>query len=55
MKKDIEVPKKTGADGVVIDVLNRDYTMDAPRVNELVEVARPLNVTFHRAFDEARG
>ncbi len=54
MLRDIEVAKRLGADGVVIGVLNRDYTVDGVRVKRLVELARPLSVTFHRAFDEAR-
>jgi copper homeostasis protein len=55
MMRDVEVVKGLGADGVVIGVLKRDYTVDALRVKKLVELARPLSVTFHRAFDEAQG
>jgi copper homeostasis protein len=54
MLRDIEVAKRLGADGVVIGVLNRDYTVDGVQVKRLVELARPLSLTFHRAFDEAR-
>jgi copper homeostasis protein len=54
MMRDIEVAKGLRADGVVIGVLNRDGTVDGARVKRLVDRARPLNVTFHRAFDEAR-
>jgi copper homeostasis protein len=54
MKYDIEMAKKLGADGVVIGILRPDGTVDRERVAELVELARPMNVTFHRAFDMAR-
>jgi copper homeostasis protein len=51
MKKDIELAKILKADGVVIGILKPDATIDIERSGELVELALPLNVTFHRAFD----
>ncbi len=54
MVKDIEICKKIGADGVVFGILNSDGTIDKLRSSELVEIARPLDVTFHRAFDMSR-
>lgn len=51
MKKDIEMAKKLRADGVVFGILKADGTIDKKRTDELVRLARPLNVTFHRAFD----
>jgi copper homeostasis protein len=54
MKLDIEMAKKLGADGVVIGILNPDGSVDRARTGELVELARPMSVTFHRAFDMAR-
>jgi copper homeostasis protein len=53
MKLDIEMVKRLGADGVVLGILNEDGTVDKGRTGELVELARPLSVTFHRAFDMA--
>lgn len=52
MKKDIEVCKEIGVNGVVFGILNQDNTVDFTRVKELVELARPLSITFHMAFDE---
>ncbi len=51
MKFDIAQAKQLGADGVVIGLLNPDGTIDKARTAELVALARPLSVTFHRAFD----
>ncbi len=54
MKLDIETAKAEGANGVVIGILNQDGSVDKERTRELVELARPLSVTFHRAFDMTR-
>ena len=51
MKKDIAVARELGADGVVFGILNPDRAIDVRRTRELAEFARPLQVTFHRAFD----
>ena len=51
MKRDIDIAKKSRAQGVVLGILNREGHVDQARTRELVERARPLAVTFHRAFD----
>ena len=51
MEADIETAKAEGADGVVIGQLTADGRIDVPRARELTARARPLAVTFHRAFD----
>ena len=53
MEADVEAAKAEGADGVVIGLLGADATVDAARTRRLIELARPLSVTFHRAFDMA--
>ncbi len=54
MKRDVTAAKAAGADGVVFGLLNADGTIDRARTAELIAVARPMNVTFHRAFDMTR-
>lgn len=53
MRRDIAALKTAGADGVVFGILDSAGHIDVPRTRELVELARPLSVTFHRAFDMA--
>jgi len=54
MKLDVEVAKRAGADGIVIGILTEDGSVDRARTAELVQLARPMTVTFHRAFDVLR-
>jgi len=51
MRRDVIVARELGADGVVIGGLRRDGTIDVELVRLLVDAARGLPVTFHRAFD----
>ncbi len=51
MREDVLFCKKHGAKGVVFGILAKDGNIDAGRCNQLVELARPMQVTFHRAFD----
>jgi copper homeostasis protein len=51
MRRDIVVARELGADGVVIGGLLPNGTVDLTLVKTLVETARGLPVTFHRAFD----
>jgi copper homeostasis protein len=51
MKKSIAAAKGAGASGLVLGILKRSRTVDIDRTRELVELAQPLPVTFHRAFD----
>lgn len=51
LKRDIAFCKRIGADGVVIGILQPDGRVDVERMRELIATARPMSVTFHRAFD----
>lgn len=51
MKHDIEMIKKLGADGIVSGILKANGNIDVERTSELVRLSRPLEFTFHRAFD----
>jgi copper homeostasis protein len=52
MKRQIEDTKKAGAAGVAIGVSLPDRRIDVARSRELVQLAKPMKATFHRAFDE---
>jgi copper homeostasis protein len=54
MRRDIETAKTLGVDGVVLGLLREDGTVDVAKTRALVDLARPMSVTFHRAFDMAR-
>ncbi|HEU4469610.1 MAG TPA: copper homeostasis protein CutC [Flavisolibacter sp.] len=54
MKEDLLWCKQTGCDGVVIGLLQKDGGIDEKRTAALVELAYPMEVTFHRAFDRCR-
>lgn len=51
MKDDVATCKQLGCDGVVIGILHKNGTIDKNRCSQLVDLAYPLEVTFHRAFD----
>ena len=48
---DIAFAKKAGADGIVFGFLTEDGKIDVTLLKEMITLSRPLNVTFHRAFD----
>lgn len=54
MKNDIKLCNEIGCEGIVIGLLNMDGTIDMTRTSELIELAYPMDVTFHRAFDRCK-
>lgn len=52
MLDEIKRVKDAGAHGIVSGTLRADKTIDEARTRDLIAAARPLPVTFHRAFDE---
>ncbi len=51
MRRDIEICGEAGIDGIVTGLLNADGTIDTERTGLLAEIAHPMELTFHRAFD----
>lgn len=54
MMHDIEMAKQLKVHGVVFGCLTTDGEIDMPLLKQLMEAAKPLSVTFHRAFDVCR-
>ncbi len=54
MCHDIEICRQLKATGVVFGLLNPDQTIDIERTANLVRLARPMEVTFHKAIDESK-
>jgi len=54
MEEDILTAKETGVSGIATGVLTAEGMVDEEVMSRLIEAARPMNVTFHRAFDMAR-
>lgn len=52
MKEDIRVCKSLGVSGVVIGALNTNKSINYEVIKEMVDLAKPMSVTFHKAIDE---
>jgi copper homeostasis protein len=51
MKEDIKICKSLNCEGIVTGILKDDGTIDKERCAILIELAKPMDVAFHRAFD----
>jgi len=51
IREDLNTARGLGADGIVIGFLTASGTIDRDRTSEITKLARPMSVTFHRAFD----
>ena len=51
MEEDIRICRELGVDGVVFGCLTEEGEIDREANRRLVELARPMSVTFRRAFD----
>ena len=51
MKYDVKMCKDLGAHGVVIGAI-KDGKIDREIIKELADLAKPMTITFHMAFDE---
>lgn len=52
MKEDILVAKSLGVQGIVLGVLTKDKKLDLSSLQYLIEAAKPMKITFHKAIDE---
>jgi copper homeostasis protein len=51
MRREIISCGESGVDGVVLGILDMSGNIDVERTAKLIELARPMSATFHRAFD----
>jgi len=54
IKKDVIFCRQHGFEGIVTGFLKPDGTVDKERMTRVIELAFPMQVTFHRAFDRCR-
>ncbi|MGY0036255.1 copper homeostasis protein CutC [Pedobacter sp. NJ-S-72] len=53
MKEDVKICKELQCEGIVTGILTADGKVDMARCAELIALAKPMKVAFHRAFDMA--
>ncbi|WP_321289328.1 copper homeostasis protein CutC [uncultured Sunxiuqinia sp.] len=54
MKTDIDICKQLNVPAVVFGLLTKEGEIDELNTKMLIERARPMQVTFHKAFDDVR-
>lgn len=50
--REVEMCRQAGAHAVVVGFLTPEGRIDTDKTRRIVELAAPMEVTFHRAFDE---
>jgi copper homeostasis protein len=51
MQADIRMAKQMGCEGIVLGILQKNGRVDIAQTKALVTLAKPMQVTFHRAID----
>lgn len=51
MKRQVISMKENKADGIVVGILKPDGSLDQDRMQTLIDLAKPMDVVLHRAFD----
>ena len=51
IQQDVQLCKQLGCDGIVVGFLQKDGTIDRRKTGFIQELAYPMELTFHRAFD----
>ena len=51
IKEDVKIINKLNANGIVIGFLKPNGEINIERTQEIIGLAKPMEVTFHRAFD----
>jgi copper homeostasis protein len=51
IKNDVIFCKNLGVNAIVVGFLRDDFTIDIKKTSDIVQLAQPMKVTFHRAFD----
>jgi copper homeostasis protein len=54
MEKEIQLFRQLGCEGVVLGCLEKDGTINNEALSKFTEIAYPMEVTFHRAFDRVK-
>ncbi|MCW3114853.1 MAG: copper homeostasis protein CutC [Segetibacter sp.] len=54
IKKEVIFCRELNFDGIVTGFLTSDGSIDKERILTIVELAHPMEVTFHRAFDRCK-
>jgi len=54
INNDIIMAKELGCNGVVVGCLDKDYNLNTKVLQKFIDLAQPMEITFHRAFDLVR-